>query len=343
MKEVFNKRVPVVDKNGKPLMPTSASRARRWIKEKKATYFFKKGIFCIRLNFDSKTSYRQEVACGIDPGSKFEAFTVKSKAHTIINIQSDATTWVKDNIQVRKEMRRKRRNRKTPCRKPRFNRSSSMKKNRIPPSTKARWQTKLRIINMLRIILPITNYIIEDTAAVSKKGNKSWNTRFSPLEFGKNWFYKEIKKLGKLVTACGYETKALRDSLGLTKSKNNQYAFNAHCVDSWVLANSLVGGHLIPEYNGMLILTPLRFHRRRLHTLQPSRNNKRRIYGGTISLGLKRGSIVRHTKHGLCYIGGSSKNMVSLHRIRDGVRVTQNGHLKDIKYLGHNSWRWRSV
>jgi hypothetical protein len=44
--------VPVVDKTGKPLMPTKPSRARRWIKSKEATPFFKKGIFCIRLNRD---------------------------------------------------------------------------------------------------------------------------------------------------------------------------------------------------------------------------------------------------------------------------------------------------
>ncbi len=42
--------VPVVDRNQKPLMPTTSSRARRWIKSGKATGFFKKGVFCIRLN-----------------------------------------------------------------------------------------------------------------------------------------------------------------------------------------------------------------------------------------------------------------------------------------------------
>lgn len=42
--------VPVVDLNNKPLMPTKPSRARRWVKERKATPFFKRGVFCVRLN-----------------------------------------------------------------------------------------------------------------------------------------------------------------------------------------------------------------------------------------------------------------------------------------------------
>jgi RRXRR protein len=44
--------VPVVDQNNRPLMPTTSSRAKRWIKSGKATPFFKKGVFCVRLNIE---------------------------------------------------------------------------------------------------------------------------------------------------------------------------------------------------------------------------------------------------------------------------------------------------
>ncbi|MGY2793833.1 hypothetical protein ACVWVQ_000889 [Thermostichus sp. MS-CIW-36] len=37
--------VPVVDHNQNPLMPTTPSRARRWIKTGKATPFWKRGVF----------------------------------------------------------------------------------------------------------------------------------------------------------------------------------------------------------------------------------------------------------------------------------------------------------
>jgi len=133
--------VPVVDKDNKPLMPTKPSRARRWIKSGKATPFWKKGVFCVRLNVEPSGHKTQEVAVGIDPGSKKEAFTVKSEAHTYLNIQADAVTWVSSAVEVRRNMRRARRYRKTPCRKPRFNR----KRGSIAPSTLAHWQWKLRI------------------------------------------------------------------------------------------------------------------------------------------------------------------------------------------------------
>jgi len=81
--------VPVVNSKGKKLMPTIPSRARRWIKSKKATPFFVKGIFCVRLNEETLSDEIQQVVVGIDPGSKKEAFTVKSKAHTFLNLQQE--------------------------------------------------------------------------------------------------------------------------------------------------------------------------------------------------------------------------------------------------------------
>lgn len=73
--------VPVVDGDQRPLMPTKPSRARRWIREGKATPFWKKGVFCVRLNIEPSSKNMQSVVVGIDPGSKKEGFSVKSKAH----------------------------------------------------------------------------------------------------------------------------------------------------------------------------------------------------------------------------------------------------------------------
>src|SRR3990167_3181851 len=188
--------VPVVDHNQNPLMPTTSSRARRWIKSRKATPFWKKGVFCVRLNVKPSDNKKQEIAVGIDPGSKREAYTVKSESHTYLNILTETPDWVKDAVKTRSEMRRTRRNRKKPCRQPRWNRSN-LTKNRIPPSTKARWQLKLNVCKWLKQIFLITNFIIEDIKAVTR-GKKRWDVSFSPLEVGKQWFYGEIRKLGTL-------------------------------------------------------------------------------------------------------------------------------------------------
>ncbi len=90
--------VPVVDIDNKPLMPTKPSRAKKWIKTEKATPFWKKGVFCVRLNVKPSNKKKQEVCVGIDPGSKREAFTVKSESHTYLNVLTETPGWVKDAI-----------------------------------------------------------------------------------------------------------------------------------------------------------------------------------------------------------------------------------------------------
>ena len=114
--------VPVVDKNQKPLMPTKPSRARKWIRDKKATPFWKNGVFCVRLNVEPSDRYFQEIAVGVDPGSKKEGFTVKSETHTYFNVQADAHDKVGKKVEKRRELRRGRRSRKCPNRKNRTNR-----------------------------------------------------------------------------------------------------------------------------------------------------------------------------------------------------------------------------
>jgi hypothetical protein len=281
----------------------------------------------------------QPVAVGIDPGSKKEAFTVKSEAHTYLNIQADAVTWVKDAMKTRREMRRGRRFRKTPCRQCRANRNINTP--RLPPSTKARWQWKLRILNWLRKIYPIACVVVEDIKAVTRQGNKRWNKSFSPLEVGKKWFYQKVKEFAHLETKQGYETKGLRDGLGLKKSSSKMSEkFNAHCVDSWTLANWWTGGHGQPDNTSMLLITPLRFHRRQLHRLQPEQGGKRKPYGGTQSLGFKRGSLVKHPKYGLVYVGGYLKDRISLHSLVDGKRLCQNAKPEDCKFLAYSERRW---
>jgi hypothetical protein len=334
--------VPVVDQNQHPLMPTTPARAKRWIKSGKATHFWKGGIFCVRLNVEASAREIQSIAVGIDPGSKREGYSVLSASHTYLNIQAEARDGVKDAEKDSTRMRRTRRNRKTPCRQPRQNRKQS--KRKLPPSTRARWQWKLRLARFLCQIFPVSVFVVEDVAAVSKKGKRRWNKSFSPLEVGKHWFYEEISKLAPLQIMQGYETKALRDQLGFKKtSKKLAEVWEAHCVDAWVLAYSAIGGSSAPDNKRLLCLAPLNWHHRQLHRFQPEKGGKRKPYGGTLSLGIKRGTLVKHPKWGKAYVGGTLDGKLSLHDPQTGKRLTQGAKRTDCTLVKLLRWKARLI
>jgi hypothetical protein len=315
-------------------MPTTNWRADELVRKSKALRRFSKGVFYIRLTqrADGET---QDVACGIDPGSKKEGFTVKSADHTFVNIQANAVTWVKDAVETRRQLRQARRNRNTPYRQNRFNRVIGG----IPPSTRARFGWKLRIATWLSKLYPISKFVVEDIKAHCF-GKRGWNRSFSPLQTGKRFFYSELKKIAPVEIKQGFETYEMRNALGLRKSKDKMSEdFSAHCVDSWVLANWWTGGHIKPDNKEMLLITPLQFSRRQLHVQNPIKGGIRKQYGGTRSLGFKRGSWVQHPKYGICFVGGSSKGRISLHDLSSGKRLTQNAKSEDITFLHFSSWR----
>ncbi len=338
--------VPVMDQDGKtPLMPTTPSRARRWIQSGEATPFFKKGVFCIRLNRPSSGLETQPVVATVDPGSKREGFTIKSRAHTYLNVHAEAVTWVKDAVKTRSEMRRGRRFRKTPCRKPGPSVAMLGTAKRIPPSTKARWGWKLRVFRWLSALFPVTDIGVEDVQAATRKGKRKWNVSFSPLQVGKDWFYEEIRRMGvTLHLRAGFETKTLRERLGLKKTgRKLAETFAAHCVDSWAIAWDIVGGAETPDNRDLLCIQPIRLHRRQLHRLQPQKGGARLSYGGTRSHGFKRGSLVHHGKCGLAYVGGVLKDRISLHHIESGKRLTQTAKPAECRFLTFNTWKFHTV
>lgn len=329
--------VPVFSAAGKPLMPCHPARARELVRKGRAVRRFRKGFFYIQL-LDRTDGELQTVACGIDPGSRWEGISVVGPKHTYLNIQADAVTHVKKAMETRRNLRRSRRYRKTPNRKPRFNRS----RGSIPPSTKARWGWKLRIAAFLADLYPITIFVVEDVKAETRKEKRRWNVSFSPLEVGKQWFYAELARIAPVVTRSGWETKQFRETFGLHKtSRKSAETFFAHAVDAWVLAASEVGGTQ-PDCTKLVRLAPLRFRRRSLHLQNPCKGGTRRRHGGGTSFGLRRGAQVLHPKFGFCYVSGTMQGRLSLHDARTGIRRTQRAKMDDLIFLCNASWRiWK--
>ena len=332
--------VPVKTKDGQQLMPQHAARARKLVRRGEATPYWDNGIYCICLNKEPSDRETQEITVGVDPGSKKEGFTVKSETHTYLNVQTDAQSQVGQKVEKRRELRRSRRSRKCPNRKNRTNRLAN--KVRIPAGTRARWDWKLRILDWLSKLYPVTHICVEDIKARTIEHAKKWNTSFSPLEVGKQWFYTEIRKRWELLTLQGWQTKEIRERLGLKKSsKKLAETFEAHCVDSWCLAYHAVNGDGVVDNRRMFFISPIPIVRRQLHRLNPQKGGKRPRYGGTTWNELVKNTLVRHVKHGLTRISGFSKKGISLYSL-EGKRLCQNAKKADCKILTRLNFNYRN-
>ena len=120
--------------------------------------------------------------------------------------------------------------------------------------------------------------------------------------------------------------------------------FEAHNIDSWVLASSITGKTVVDNKN-LFKMTPIQMYRRQLHYLQPAGGGIRKPFGGTISINLKKGSVVNSTRYGMVYVGGTMNAKISLHDLKTGHRLTQTGIVKNCTFLHFNSWRtsWIAV
>lgn len=329
--------VPVLDKDKRPLMPCSEKRARKLLERKEAKPYWFKGIFCIILQREPKTRYQQKISIGIDPGSKMSGLTILSEKHTLLNVQYNASTHVKGRVEDRALIRRIRRQNNTPYRKCRFNKR--MKDNWIPPSTLSRWRQHLNLIKHFSKLYKITDVAFEDIKARTIKGAKKWNKTFSPLQGSKNWFYNQVEKSYNLHLYQGFDTYRIRVEKGLKKGTDKmKVSFESHCVDSWTIANDVLRGMDKPENERLTHLKPLIYYRRKLHEHVPAKKGIRRPYGGTISLGFKRGSLVKHPKYGICIIGGTTKGRLSLHDLFTNKRLCQNAKPEDITILTNIKW-----
>ena len=220
-----------------------------------------------------------------------------------------------------------------------MNRSRS--KGWVPPSTKARWQLKLNILKWFARLYPVTDVVVEDVNVATEKGGSARNLRFSAIQAGKNWLYDRITELGFTLNIFrGNQTASYRRRLGLFKTKNKaSKSFDSHCVDSWVLANEVLGNQLKPDLTHVLELKPLIHIRRQLHMLNFKEGGVRSRRGGTMSLGIQRGTLVEHVKYGKCLIGGNNGvDRVSLHSSYTVRRLTQDAKLIDLQLIAHSPW-----
>lgn len=152
--------VYVINKDGRPLMPTKPSKARKLLKDKKAKIVSYKP-FTIKLLYGS-SGYTQSVDLGIDLGAKHIGVAIVSEDKVLDKGEIELRQDVSENITTRRQYRRSRRNRKTRYRKARFlNRTSSKKEGWLPPSIQSRIDNTFSWIDKFLSLLPNPKLSIE--------------------------------------------------------------------------------------------------------------------------------------------------------------------------------------
>lgn len=121
--------VYVINKDGKPLMPTNRYGKVRHLLKNKQAKVIRKTPFTIQLLYET-TNYIQNISLGVDAGSKHIGISATTETDVLFEADVELRNDIVDKLATRHESRRSRRNRKTRYRQPRFlNRVRTKKKD----------------------------------------------------------------------------------------------------------------------------------------------------------------------------------------------------------------------
>ncbi|MGL5078697.1 MAG: RRXRR domain-containing protein [Waterburya sp.] len=323
-------RVPVLSPDGKPLMPTTSVRARKWISCGKAKPIWNDlNIFCVQLIVEPSSTQTQKIVVSIDPGKLFSGVAAVSQkavlftAHLVLPFKRVIARKQAQKI-LRRARRGRRINRNIPFaqRAHRQKRFDNRRGNKLPPSIRANRQLELRVVQELTKLFPVTEIIYE---YVKVKGDKG----FSPVMVGQRWMISQLNSIASTHTLEGWKTSILRKHLGLEKNKDDKSVqdVTTHANDAIALsvsrfmeykafhtANShghhWIGSVQLTDAPFKVIARP-QMYRRQLQFENKSQGGVRKRKGGTVTpFGLRSGDLVQATKGKLTvkgYIGGYSE------------------------------------
>lgn len=149
----------VRSKKGKALMPTERGGRIGYLLRHGKAHVVSRVPFVVQLDYES-TTYTQEVSLGIDAGSKHIGVSANSEKKELLAAQVELRIDVVNLLSTRRELRRTRRNRKTRYRKVRFD-NRKRKDGWLSPSIEQKVESHLKVIRLVRKLLPITKTTIE--------------------------------------------------------------------------------------------------------------------------------------------------------------------------------------
>ena len=339
-------RVPVLAPDGQALMPTKASRAKRWVKTGKAKEFFNDiGIYCIQLITEPSGRETQPLVVGVDPGKYYSGIAVQSAHATLfmahLLLPFDTVKEHKANQKLMRRGRRGRRiNRKLPFsqRSHRQKRFDNRRQKGVPPSIKSNRQLEYRTVQELCRVFPVSRIVYEyvraDVDLTSERKAARSGSGFSPVMVGQKWMLEQLTAMAPVTTQYGWETASIRNHLRLEKQKTNKSDAKpeTHAVDGVALACSQFvryeafhttntrGRHWVGSVQittaPFVVLRRPPISRRQLHLMVQALGGVRRKYGGTTTRhGFRKGDLVRAEMAGRVSIGwvsGDTERQVSV-------------------------------
>lgn len=152
--------VYVLNKDGKPLMPTKRYAKIRILRKRGLLKIISAKPFTVQLLYDTK-NITQDVTLGIDSGYLNIGFSAITEKQELISGEVKLLQGQKERIKERAGYRRLRRQRLR-YRAPRFNnRISSKKKGWLAPSIQHKLDSHIRFIEKLRKLLPVNKIVVE--------------------------------------------------------------------------------------------------------------------------------------------------------------------------------------
>lgn len=319
-------RIPVISKDSKPLMPTTPARCRKMLHDGVAEkHWSKEGVFYIKM-LAVIGEETQDMCLAIDPGSKYDGYAVAGEQEVALQGMAVLPSLVKKRMRTRSMMRHHRRYRKCRRREARF-RNRKTKRGWIPPSQLAKAQLRIRIMQRLCRLYPISDIVIEDVRFNHYK--KRWGKYFSMVETGKTKVYAAARELATLWLPRGWDTAQARKDYEIKKCTNkSQLLPESHANDAWAMTCWLYGQKPNNTMSGFYTWRRQQYSRRQLHLQNAPSGGVRGKYGGTTysqSI-FRKGDVINHRSKITGYVGGwtSDGKIVSMTGA-DGKRIQQFG------------------
>ena len=160
-KKKGNLMVYVLNKEGKPLMPTSDHRKVRLMVKNGQAKVVKRDPFTIQM-VNRTHNYTQAITLGVDAGSKHVGLCASTEKQVIYQEELLPRNDVVKHLSDRRQYRRSRRNRKTRYRQVRFdNRVHAKHKGWLAPSVEVKIQEHITAIQKICKILPVSLVRVE--------------------------------------------------------------------------------------------------------------------------------------------------------------------------------------